>query len=99
MENLIHVQSSHGDIYCDKDGFVKEIHGVWENDPDGPSYILNIAKFDFKACENYWGKEMDCFDILELSGLNKDGTTFKADHKYMMECDDRYNGEVKITYS
>ena len=92
VAELVHVVSSHGDIYCDQDGVVQHIEGIWEEDPDGPSYIENIAKFDFKACEMYWGGEsMEAFDVLELGGINKDGTTFEPDYQWLLQIDKRYS--------
>jgi hypothetical protein len=92
MKTLTHVCSSMGDIYCDQNGVVKEIIGAYEpTEGEEPNYILNIEQFNFTECNAWWklksthlGKwvDMDAFDILDLSGVNKDGSTFSADHQW-----------------
>jgi hypothetical protein len=74
---LIHVCSSHGDIYCNSNGLVKEIIGAEED-----SYINDILQFNFTECDAYWGETLEAYDILDLSGVNKDGTTFAPDYEW-----------------
>lgn len=83
MEDLIHVASSCGDIYCDQNGFVKEIIDAYEpKEGEEPNYILNIAQFNFTECDAFWGEVQEAYDILDLSGVNKDGTTFAPDYEW-----------------
>jgi hypothetical protein len=94
MEDLIHVCSSMGDIYCDQNGVVKEIIGAYEPTEDEESnYLLNIAQFNLTECEAYWGEQMDAFDILDLGGVNKDGTTFAPDYAWRKDIAKDYKGD------
>ena len=80
---LTHVCSSMGELYCDANGVVVKIEGAYEpSEGEKPNYILNIAQFNFTECEAYWGEKMDAFDILDLGGVNHDGTTFAPDYDW-----------------
>ena len=81
---LIHVCSSNGEIYCDNNGNVIKIVDAYEpQEGEEPNYILNIKQFNFTECRAYWNdNSMDCFDILDLGGVNKDGTTFAPDYQW-----------------
>lgn len=81
MENLIHVCSSMGEIYCDANGVVKEIVGAYvPRQGEEPNYILNIEQFNFTECNAYWGEYLESYDILDLGGVHKDGTTFAPEY-------------------
>jgi hypothetical protein len=70
-----------GDMYCDGNGVVVNIIGAYEpKEGEESNYVLNIKQFNFTECQAYWGEHYDSFDILDLGGINKDGTTFSPDY-------------------
>jgi len=77
MKNLIHVASSNAEIYCDENGFVKELI-----DLGGIKEVENISQFNFTECDAYWGEKLEAYDILDLGGVHKDGTTFAPDYEW-----------------
>jgi len=77
MKNLIHVCSSNADIYCDENGFVREMI-----DLGGIEEVKNISQFNFTECDAYWGEKLEAYDILDLGGVYIDGTTFSPDYEW-----------------
>jgi hypothetical protein len=68
---MVHVTSSHGEFYCDDEGFVLEsdIH------PLSKEAMGKIFRFDLSECRKYWKDyTMSEFDILDLGyWSHKDG--------------------------
>ena len=79
---LIHVCSSCADIYCDENGVVVELI-----DLGGIEDVENIHQFNFSECDAYWGEALGAYDILDLGGVNKDGTTFAPSYKWRRTID------------
>ena len=75
------VSSSQGTLMCDNNGMVLEC--VLDS-PTTNNYITGIKQFNLAEYKAFWGEgiSLDEIDILDLSGLNYDGTMFSADYDF-----------------
>lgn len=79
------VESSQGSLIIDENGIILDDVSTYEPD----SYIASHKQYNIQDYMLFWDiqdfAKVESLDILEISGTNKDGTTFDVELSFMDE--------------